>query len=106
MTERRRSPRRSATELPWNAARLRPGRDVALVNLGEGGALVEAGTRLLPGARVVLQLLGPEGALALRGRVVRCEVTALDPARGVRYRGAVSFEEHSNLLGEVLTRCE
>lgn len=104
MTDRRRSLRWPAREVQWAAARLRPGRDVALVDIGEGGALIETPARLFPGTRVVLQLVAPGGAVAVRGRVVRCEVAALDPARGVRYRGAVSFDEHQHVGGESATR--
>ena len=35
---------------------------------------------------------------------MRCEVTALDPFAGVRYRGAVSFDERQTLVGELVTR--
>lgn len=104
MSDRRRSLRWSAREARWAAARLRPGRDVALVDIGEGGALIETPARLFPGTRVVLQLVAPAGAVSVRGRVVRCEVAALDPARGVRYRGAVSFDERQHVVGELATR--
>jgi hypothetical protein len=104
MTDRRRSVRRSAGEARWAAARLRPGRDVALVDIGEGGVLIETPARLFPGTRVVLQFIAPGGSVSVRGRVVRCEVTALDPSRGVRYRGAVSFDERQHGLGELATR--
>jgi len=77
---------------------------VVLVDIGDGGALVEASSRMLPGTPVVLQLLMPEGAMCIRGRVMRCEVTALDPFAGVRYRGAVSFDERQTLVGELVTR--
>ena len=103
MTERRGSRRRTTERCPWRAARLRPGRDVLLLDIGNGGALVEASSRMLPGAPVVLQLLMPEGARCIRGRVLRCEVTALDPCRGVRYRGALRFDELQALVGEDAT---
>ncbi len=103
MIDRRRSLRLPAREVRWSAARLRPGRDVALVDIGDGGALVETPARLFPGTRVVLQLVAPGGAVSVRGRVVRCEVAALDPAQGVRYRGAVSFDERQHVLGESVT---
>ena len=104
MNERRRSTRRSTGQWPWVGARLRPGRDVVLVDIGDGGALVEASSRMLPGAPVVLQLLMPEGAMCIRGRVMRCEVTALEPLGGVRYRGALRFDELQKLVGEAVTR--
>jgi hypothetical protein len=74
--------------------RIRPGRDVAIVDVGAGGALIEAPTRLLPGTDVVLQFCSPTGGKAIRGRVLRCEVSSLDSARGILYRGALRFDEH------------
>ncbi len=104
MKDRRRSLRRTDARWPWRGARLRPGRDVVLLDIGDGGALVEASSRMLPGTAVVLQLLMPEGAQCIRGRVLRCEVSALDPHRGVRYRGALRFDESPDLAGEAVTR--
>jgi hypothetical protein len=93
MTDRRRCPRRPAAGEGWTRVRVCPGRDAVLVDLGAGGALVECRSRLLPGSTVLLQFIAPGRTVTVRGRVVRCEVTALDPAHGVRYRGAVSFDE-------------
>jgi hypothetical protein len=83
--------------------RLRPGHEVILVNIGDGGALVEASSRMLPDSAVVLQLLTRDGARCIRGRVLRCEVAALDPSLGIRYRGALSFDEPQPLDCEVAT---
>lgn len=104
MNERRRSRRRTAEPWPWRGARLRPGRDIVLLDIGNGGALVEASSRMLPGTPVVLQLLMPEGARCIHGRVLRCEVAAIDPCHGVRYRGAVRFDEPQTLVGEGATQ--
>lgn len=99
--ERRAHERRHPDGLTWlSTARLRPGRDVAILDLSSGGALVEAGTRLLPGTRVVLQFFGPSVRLLVPGRVLRCQVAAIDPERGVRYRGALAFDRKLDLLGE------
>ncbi len=104
MIERRRATRQPAHQSPWLTARVRPGRDVALVNVAEGGALVEGATRLLPGSRVVLQLKAGEHALAVAGLVVWCEVASLDRDRGVRYRGALRFDVPLSCT-EASTRC-
>jgi hypothetical protein len=94
MAERRSSPRRSSAQCAWLiAARLRPGRDVQVLDLSSGGALVEAGVRLLPGAPVVLHLVGDGGAHTIRGIVLRCYVSALDRCAGVRYRAALAFDQ-------------
>lgn len=73
--------------------RLRPGREAAIVDVGPNGALIEGPARLLPGAAVVLQLVGPNRSTRVTGRVLRCQVSALDATAGVRYRGAISFDE-------------
>ncbi len=91
--ERRSSQRRTFAECAWLiAARLRPGRDIKLLDLSSGGALVEAAVRLLPGAPIVLHLIGIGCAHTIRGTVLRCHVSAVDRSTGVRYRAALGFE--------------
>ncbi len=90
-------------------ARIWPGRDVVVVNLSEGGALVEGDARLVPGMSVDLQLTTTGGRLLVRGRVVRCYVSSLGRQGRVRYRGAVAFEQplaHAprEALGELVAR--
>lgn len=92
MSERRRCPRRAGPDVPWAEARVRPGRDVVVVDLGAGGARVEGPTRLMPGARVVLQLRAQERMVAVSGQVVRCEVAVLDQQQGIRYLSALRFD--------------
>jgi hypothetical protein len=88
--DRRRSPRVSAEHTCWQRlAIVRPGREVFLLNLSRGGALIESSARLTVGARTELQLFGPRRRL-LAGRVERCRVVALDP---LRYEGALIFDE-------------
>jgi PilZ domain len=72
-------------------ARLRPGDEVALLDVSEGGALVEARYRLLPGASVELHLRRQNGEEIVRGRVVRSSVARLR-ADAVSYRAAIAFE--------------
>lgn len=74
------------------AARIHPGRDVIVVDLSRGGALVEGIWRLRPGARVDLQLHIRVGGALVRGRVERCYVASLDHPGGVRYRAAIRFD--------------
>ena len=73
--------------------RLRPGTDVALLNLSAGGALVETTTRLRPGARTVLRLTGVVGSWTVSGLVSRSWVAAVTHEQGVMYRGALVFDE-------------
>jgi hypothetical protein len=91
--ERRASVRVAASELPWlGEVKIKPGHDAAIVDLSNGGALVEARSRLEPGTNVLLHFLGPEGR-RVGGQVLRCAVYSFDDRRSVRYRGAVKFSE-------------
>ncbi len=100
-SERRRSRRRAPSDLPWLVeARLRPGRKVSVIDVSRDGMLVEAGCRLLPGTRVALHLSGPGAGVHIHGRVLRCQVHALDPQHGVKYRAALTFDEGLTILGE------
>ena len=88
--ERRGTTRVSPHETPWSAAgRLRHGQDVVLVNVSQGGALIESASALNPGARTDLQLLG-KTRRSVPGRVARCRITALSP---LRFEGAIAFDE-------------
>jgi hypothetical protein len=74
-------------------ATLRPGCSVQLVDVSAGGALVEAARPLRPGARVHLQVATPQRTFSIAAHVTRCLVWSLDPLDGVRYRGALRFEQ-------------
>jgi hypothetical protein len=72
-------------------ARVRPGRDVRLIDLSRGGALVQATSQLLPGSEIELQLNIGEWHWSAGGQVVRSRVWALALDEHVRYRAAVQF---------------
>lgn len=90
--ERRHAPRRRphASDL-LARLRLRTGRDVAVVNLAAGGALVEADSRLLPGTHIDVHVASPAGRAIVRSRVVRAYVWRVSSDRIV-YRGGLAFE--------------
>lgn len=94
LADRRSSPRKTRAECAWLvAARLRPGREVSVLDLSGGGALVEAAVRLMPGTSIVLHLVGVRRHHTIRGTVLRCYVSALDHSTGVRYRAALGFDQ-------------
>jgi hypothetical protein len=70
---------------------LRPGRDIRVVDLSDGGALIEGLARLMPGSTIELHILGLATRHTIRGQVLRCYVSAIGPA-GVSYRAALGFE--------------
>ena len=73
-------------------ARIRPGYDVAVVDISAGGALIEASHRLLPGAGVELHFHGA-GPVAerVRGRVVR-----------LHFRGYPDYPGHTLSFAQTL----
>lgn len=71
--------------------RVRPGRDVVVVNLSSMGLLVEGVWRLRPNSAVDLLIAFGPAPLGIRGRVLRCYVSAIDRLEGVRYRSAIAL---------------
>jgi hypothetical protein len=91
--ERRNGRRRSSPEdHGLVAARIRPGNDVEVVDVSQGGVLVDSRHRLLPGTIVELYLRREHHpATVVRGHVLRCAVVHLDE-NTISYRGAIAFE--------------
>ncbi len=79
---------------------LRPGYAVSLVDLSASGALIEGPRQLRPGMRVHVQIVTDTRRFALAAQVVRCAVAALDSGAGVRYRGALRFDERCEAIWE------
>ena len=76
---------------PLSRVKLRGGREMAVCDVSDGGALVEGTTRLHPGTHVDLHIVTAEGRTLVRSRVVRAWICELDAAL-VRYRIAMAFE--------------
>ncbi|MGE5246382.1 MAG: PilZ domain-containing protein [Betaproteobacteria bacterium] len=91
--ERRQATRLGPAERGIAAARVRPGYDVAVVDVSAGGMLVESGRRLLPGVSVEVQIDAAGRKVVVRGTVVRCAVARLRSG-SVCYRGAICFDRH------------
>jgi len=93
VVERRAWPRISmseSTNLAWG--RVRPGWPALIINLSEGGALIETASRLLPGTSIEFQLGKSTPVWRGSGRVLRSYVSMLGSGR-IRYRGALMFSE-------------
>ena len=84
-------------------ATLRPGCSVRVVDLSQGGALVEGERPLRPGARVHLQVGARARIFAVTARILRCAVWQLHPIHGVTYRGALQFENRCEPIWEFNT---
>jgi len=92
--ERRAWPRRRCLpEHAGHTACVRPGRDVQVLDLSRGGALIEGRARLVPDSAVELRFNGSARSRPLRARVVRCYVSALENGT-VSYQAGVAFDEH------------
>lgn len=75
---------------PLSRARLRAGRELSVINVSTGGALVEGETRLLPGTNVDVHVTAAQGRVLVRARVVRCAVWSVN-ADVIQYRAALAF---------------
>ena len=94
--ERRTAARRiPAADEPLCCARLRAGRELAIVDVSDAGALVESTARLLPGTHVEVHVVTREGRTLVRSRVTRASVHVVT-ADTLRYRAALAFERRVN----------
>ena len=93
LTDRRLSARtRALADLGILQARVRPGREVSVIDISAHGALIETVLRLLPGRPIELQIERGGELTAIRGRIVRSHVARVH-ASSVSYRGAIGFEK-------------
>jgi PilZ domain len=77
--------------------RLSPGEVVTLVNISISGILVEGKTRFVPGTRLNVIFEGPDAPAAVKGRVVRCQVSAIGGGGSLQYQSAIAFEANIEL---------
>jgi hypothetical protein len=66
-----------------------------VVNVGDGGVLVEGTARLLPGTHVEMHVVTREGRTLVRSRVTRAWVFAV-AADNLQYRAALAFDARVN----------
>jgi len=87
--DRRSSPRLIPEQTLYSpSATLRPGQDVTVVNIGQGGALVRSNGRMNPGTRAELQLLGSSRAI-VSGHIDRCIVIGISP---LKFEAVIVFD--------------
>jgi hypothetical protein len=99
--DRRRFSRKSSRDCPWLVdARLRSGTEVRVVDISNGGMLLESASQILPGARIELFLVTQEQRWLVRGRILRCQVARLVREDGVRYHAALVFNEPLAIFDE------
>ena len=99
--DRRKYSRKSSRECPWLLdARLRSGTEVRVVDISNGGMLLESTSQILPGARLELFLVTQEQRWLVKGRILRCQVARVVREDGVRYHAALAFNEPLAIFGE------
>jgi hypothetical protein len=99
--DRRAHQRRGASDLDWlRAVRLLGGAgyNVTLVDLSEGGALIEVDAPLRPGVTLTLEMTGPGFDAAVPLEVLRCSIATLCGQTAI-YRGACAFAHLIELPG-------
>ncbi len=100
--ERRTWPRQMASEIPsLKSNGLFGDKEVRLINISRGGALVESEAIMRPGVTVCIRLVAAEGVFLLRGRVTRSRISSL---RGPvpSYESAIAFTTDLSVLAEEL----
>lgn len=96
--ERRQARRLPAAALPGlGSVTLHPRDPAHLVNISSSGVLVSCERPLSPSAHAQLILRGHDGEEVVSGRVVRCQVRALDGHRGVAYEAAIECDRELDL---------
>jgi len=96
--DRRRSVRRPGAELPWLWSATTPsGIDLKVVDVSNGGVLVETATKLSLGSTIELRILGYETNMAVLARIARTEVAQVD-GRGVKYHLGAAFARDLDLV--------
>jgi hypothetical protein len=92
--ENRAAPRVPASELPSiTGVRVLPGMpDATLVNLSATGVLVDCGGRMPVGATISVEFEGTFVPSSVRGRVVRCAVSAIARSGQVRFHVGIAFK--------------
>src|SRR5262245_46894136 len=92
-SKQRAEPRYPAAAVPGiTAMRLSPGDTVTLVNISTSGVLVEGKTRFVPGTRVTVVFEGPQAPGSVKGRIIRCQVSAIGGGGSLQYQSAIAFE--------------
>lgn len=91
-TDRRVHPRFSALALRGlQAARVKYGEEISVINLSAGGVWFETPARLTPDSTIVLEFLGPDGSALVPARVLRCQALPASHG-GPRSKGACAFK--------------
>jgi hypothetical protein len=96
---RRRFPRLNPADIPFlKNVEFNQGSDVRIINISQGGMLLETETRLRPDFKIYLKLVTTEGVFKMDGTILRSSISSLQGAP--KYRTAIAFERPFELLTE------
>jgi hypothetical protein len=98
LTNRRVEQRYSRDAIPAiTRIRLSPGDEAGLVNVSASGILVESAMRYAPGVTLTVHFEGSFPTRQIKGRVVRCQVSAITGQGALQYQTALAFERRLDL---------
>ena len=97
LTNRRVEQRYSRDAIPAITGIRLSGDVAALVNISASGILIESATRYAPGVTLTVHFDGSFPTRQIRGRVVRCQVSAITRQGALHYQTALAFERRLEL---------
>jgi PilZ domain-containing protein len=101
--DRRKSQRIPLSEIPEISGVKVQAQLVKGIDASREGILIECGLRLPPGTASQIEIVHRDGTRRVRGRVVRCEITAVLPDRIV-YRVAIALYEPLDFIQDALIK--
>jgi len=99
-SNRRKWPRLNPEDLPFlKNVEFSQGKEIQIVNISQGGLLLETEMRLRPDLNIVIKLVTTEGIFKMDGTILRSSIFSL---KGVpKYRTAIAFHHPFRLLDYV-----
>lgn len=98
--ERRRWPRLEPSSVPFlKSVRFNQGTEVQVINISQGGILIETDECLRPQMEIQLKMVTNTGVVSLEGRIVRSTIVSL---KGVpRYQSGIAFKHLFQMLADM-----
>lgn len=101
--ERRRWARIDPSELPFlKSVAFHKGSEVQVINISQGGMLLETEVRLQPKMKILLKIDASTGVFNIEGRVLRSAISSLEGTP--RYRSAITFPHPVHMLLDVIEK--
>ena len=96
-SDRRRWTRIDPSELPFlNSVAFHKGSEVQVINISQGGMLLETEVRLQPKMKILLKINTSSGVFDIEGSVLRSSIASLQGSP--RYRSAISFQHPIHMV--------